>query len=92
VAETHALTLSHLGRAAALQVIQELVDGEMRVIRVRPADERRARAILQQYGDKDFSYTDATSFAIMERLGIGTAFTFDEDFHQYGFIDLAQQL
>ena len=33
---------------------------------------------------KDFSYTDATSFALMERLGLNTVFAFDEPFEQYG--------
>jgi predicted nucleic acid-binding protein len=38
--------------------------------------------------DKDFTLTDATSFAVMERLGITYAFTFDHPFTQYGFIAL----
>jgi predicted nucleic acid-binding protein len=51
-------------------------------------DERRAREIIAQYDDKDFTLTDATSFAVMERLGITYAFTFDHHFTQYGFIAL----
>lgn len=55
------------------------------LVRVTPADEQRALAILDQYDDKNFSYTDCTSFAVMDRLGIGTAFAFDGNFPQYGF-------
>jgi predicted nucleic acid-binding protein len=51
---------------------------------VTPADVRRAKAIIYQYTDKDFSLTDAISFAVMERLDIHLAFTFDRDFAQYG--------
>jgi predicted nucleic acid-binding protein len=52
---------------------------------VAHADEIRAREIIQTYQDRSFSYTDATSFAVMERLGIRRAFAFDKHFEQYGF-------
>lgn len=58
------------------------------VVRVSAADERRAQYILTQYTDKTFSYTNATSFAVMERLHIRQAFTFDDDFSQYGLLRL----
>ena len=48
----------------------------------------RLNAYLARYRDKDFTLTDATCFAIMERLGIGAAFTFDDDFRQYGVVVL----
>jgi predicted nucleic acid-binding protein len=47
-------------------------------------DERKAREIIERYQDKSFSYTDATSFALMERLGLKNAFAFDSHFRQYG--------
>jgi uncharacterized protein len=52
--------------------------------RVGVDDEDSALKILKDFTDKDFSYTDATSFAFMERLGIETAFAFDDHFVQYG--------
>ncbi len=50
-----------------------------------PGDEARAFVLLAQYADKDFSFTDPTSFAVMERLGITLAFSFDQDFVRAGF-------
>lgn len=95
VAETHALMLSRLGRARAHQMLEQFDfdagAGELTIVRVEPEDEVRAREIIRRYDDKDFSLTDATSFAVMDRLGITTAFTFDRNFVQYGLDVLAHQ-
>lgn len=84
LAETHALLLSRRGRAIALRVLEETDQSPTTMVRVSGADEARAREILRQYDDKRFSLTDATSFAIMERLSILYAFGFDRNFEQYG--------
>ena len=51
-------------------------------------DEQKAWEILLTFQDKTFSYTDATSFALMERLGILTAFSFDKHFEQYNKFEI----
>lgn len=84
VAESHALILSRRGYAAARRFLDELAAGATVVVRLRAADELRAEAIIRQHTDKRFSYTDATSFAVMERLHIRQAFTFDRNFGQFG--------
>jgi uncharacterized protein len=93
VAETHALTLNRLGRFVAARVLDDLErsaeSGDLSIIRVSVADERRARDIIRQYSDKDFSLADASSFVVMERLGISQAFSFDRHFEQYGFTVLS---
>ena len=86
VAETHALVLARTGRAVAARLLQELDRSpDTTIVRVGVEDETRAREILAQYDDKDTSLTDATSFAVMERLGIAAVFAFDRHFAQYGF-------
>lgn len=52
--------------------------------RVSEEDEERAKEIIRMYTDKDFSYTDATSFAMMERFGLTTVCAVDKDFVRYG--------
>ncbi len=89
LAETHALVLARLGRAVAGRVLRQLDDSTLTIVRASGADEQRAREILSRYDDKDFSLTDAISFAVMDRLGITQAFTFDRHFAQYGFMVLA---
>ncbi len=83
VAECHALSLSHLGADVARKW---LLENAWPVERVTMDDEVKAKEIIAQYTDKTFSYTDATSFAVMERLGLRKAFAFDPHFRQYGFL------
>jgi len=82
VAESHALALSRLGAVVARRW---LLGNVWTVERVTEEDESKAVTIVGRYADKTFSYTDATSFAVMERLGLKTAFAFDPHFSQYGF-------
>jgi predicted nucleic acid-binding protein len=78
------LILSVLGRTQAAQFLKDMHESYTAVIRVRAADEVRAKQILFQCADEDFSSADAISFAVMERFAIRLAFTFDRDFAQYG--------
>ena len=82
VAESHALLLNRIGASVARRWLFQNV---WPIERIGEDDESRAKAILRQYTDKTFSYTDATSFAVMERLGLKAAFAFDPHFRQYGF-------
>jgi hypothetical protein len=44
-----------------------------------------ARSILFRYRDKDFSFTDCTSFAVMRELKLREALAIDHHFSQMGF-------
>lgn len=82
VAETHALLIARLDASIARRW---LLANVWPIERVNEDDESRARAIIVRYSDKTFTYTDATSFVVMERLGLKTVFAFDPHFRQYGF-------
>ena len=84
IAETHALFLHRAGRFYAAHFLSQLDQSSTTIEQVTSDDERQARAILRQHDDHDFSYTDATSFAVMNRLGTRAAFTFDRNFAEYG--------
>ncbi|MFZ5632322.1 MAG: type II toxin-antitoxin system VapC family toxin [Bacillota bacterium] len=45
-----------------------------------------AWSMFQKYRDKDFSFTDCTSFVLMKKHGVDTAFVFDHHFTQAGFL------
>ena len=86
VAESHALLLSRLGAGIARDWLTKQI---WPVEPITPADEKKAKEIIQHYTDKEFSFTDATSFTVMERLGVAAAFAFDAHFKQYGLKLLA---
>ena len=44
-----------------------------------------ATAIMEKFSDKRLSLTDCASMALMRRIGLQSAFTFDADFRDCGF-------
>lgn len=55
------------------------------IVHVSPDIESQAWEVFKKYADQSFSFTDCTSFAIMQQLEINQAFTFDAHFRQFGF-------
>ena len=55
---------------------------------VTPADQDAALAWLRQHDEREYSFVDATSFAVMRRRRITEAFAFDGDFAAAGFVEL----
>jgi predicted nucleic acid-binding protein len=88
VDETYTLILTRYGYRYAIEFLDRTEAGTITVIQVTSADEANARQLLRRFSDKRYSYTDATSFVIMERLRIEAAFTFDENFAQHGLLVL----
>jgi predicted nucleic acid-binding protein len=84
-AEAHALILNRFTHQAADRFLAQLRESSApTLLYVTRDDEERALELITRYHDKNFSLVDATSFVIMERMGIPRAFTFDHNFTQYG--------
>ncbi|MBI5195795.1 MAG: PIN domain-containing protein [Nitrospirae bacterium] len=84
--EAITLLRSRLGWNIAKEFGQRLKDSQfISLITVKDDDEENAWEIFLKYKDTDFSYTDCTSFAMMERLNIDTAFSFDSHFQTMKF-------
>jgi len=86
VDETLTLLRIRLGIDAAEAWWQQ-VDGSSRLRweYVNPARADKARALFFRYRDKDFSFTDCTSFILMRELKLREALTTDRHFLQAGF-------
>ena len=71
--------------SVALKYVEHLLDNpHFQIARAEERDESRALALLRSSRDKTYSFADAVSFAVMERLDLDSAFTFDRHFKQHG--------
>jgi len=84
--ETYNLLSKTIGSKATINFSNKLKSIPfLKIASVTLSDWEKALKILEKYSDKYFSFTDCTSFALMDRLKIRTAFSFDAHFAQYGF-------
>jgi uncharacterized protein len=73
--------------ASAIEVGEGFFAGKLaQIILVEETDLREAWSIFRQFLDKDWSFTDCTSKAVMDRLEIQRAFSFDHHFRQFGSV------
>jgi predicted nucleic acid-binding protein len=71
-------------RSVSLGFLEAIEDGFCDLVRVEPGDESAAVDLLRSHGDKEYSFCDALSFVIMNRLGVEQAMAFDRDFSSHG--------
>lgn len=86
VDETLTLLRLRLGLGAA-EAWWRQIDGSARLRWERITVERfdRARQLFFRYRDKGFSFTDCTSFVVMQELRLARALATDRHFRQMGF-------
>jgi uncharacterized protein len=84
-AETYTALLVRLGRGEAIEWGKRFrAGGTIELIRLDLEIEQEAWSILESHTDKEWSYVDATSFALIERERLTAAFAFDRHFAQRG--------
>lgn len=87
--ETWTLLRRRSGHAAAvgfLERLQALPD--LQIIHVDEAIEAEAWRWLRARSEREYSFVDATSFAVMRRRRIREALAFDGDFNAAGFVEV----
>jgi len=83
--ESYTIIRMRAGHATAVHFGETLRRSQfIHIELIRPEIFEEAWKIFKAFSDHDFSFTDCTSFALMERLNIPTAFSFDAHFHKYG--------
>jgi predicted nucleic acid-binding protein len=83
--ETWQLLRHRIGRNEAERYWEALRSGGAEIEPVLAADLEIAWGIGERFREHDFSIVDRTSFAVMLRLGIRRAASFDDDFAVFRF-------
>ena len=77
------------GRAAALDFLDDLARStRVRVHFVTAEQDDEALRWLRRHDEREYSFVDAASFAVMRSLKIRQALAFDGDFTAAGFVEL----
>jgi predicted nucleic acid-binding protein len=92
VDETLTLLRARGEHRRALVLGESLFGNKLAVVyRLSANDLERGWAAFRDFHDKDWSFTDCTSKAIMELMDIRTAFAFDRHFRQFGSITVVPE-
>jgi len=82
------LLSSRVGKSRAIKlcndIIDDMKDGFLILVYIDNEIFTDALRIFIQFDDKDWSFTDCTSYIIIKRDGIDKAISFDEHFRQFG--------
>jgi uncharacterized protein len=92
VDETVTLLLVRHSHAAACDFLQAATTaGSLRLEWIDSERFHAAAALFARHGDKQWSFTDCVSFALMRELGVADAFTTDHHFRQAEFNPLMER-
>lgn len=84
--ETLTLIFARIGHSTAVACGEWLLRSAfVQVVRIEPVQWDQAWAMFRRYDDKKYSFTDCTSFVVMQQYKLVEAFTFDHHFEQMGF-------
>ena len=76
----------HHEAVAFLDMLQRTKRSEL--IRIDESLEQESLEWLRRHDEREYSFVDATSFALMRKLGIREALAFDGDFAAAGSVEL----
>ena len=86
LSETLTFLSLRVGHYAAIKFYETIHEvANLIIVYTTKKDFHQAMEIFKQYQDKDFSFVDCMSFAIMNQQNLFQAFTFDQHFAQAGF-------
>ena len=92
VDETTTLLMVRHSRAAAVDFLNSVIESEALILEWIGSEYFYAAvSLFRRHEDKQWSFTDCTSFAVMQQRKIQDSFTTDQHFRQAGFVALLKQ-
>ena len=89
VGETWTFVRRRFGHRIAVTLVDYIeATPRLRIVRATRDVERAAWEWLRLRKEREYSFVDATSFALMRSLRVREAFAFDDDFAAAGFVAL----
>lgn len=83
--ETYTGLLSRVGHFAAVDFGERIRNSRLlEVVHISENIEDEAWKLFKKYKDKSFSFTDCTSFVVMQQMNLEESFTSDHHFEQMG--------
>ncbi len=87
--ESYTIIRLRAGHRLAVEFGEELRTSDLiRIEYLTPEVIEDAWSLFKRFADKEFSFTDCTSFVLMRRLGLRETLAFDGHFTQAGFLEL----
>lgn len=83
--ETYTLLKMRGSHATAVKFMDRIDQCNMTVLRVTGNIEGAAKVVFRKFDDRKLSYTDCTSFALINCTGIEAVFSFDEHFKYHPY-------
>ena len=83
--EVYTLLKTRSSHAISVKFMDEVQKSHTSILRVTEDIEEAAKAIFRKFVDKKLSFTDCTSFALINHFHIEAVFAFDEHFRYHPY-------
>ena len=83
--EVYTLLKTRASHTTSVKFMDELQKISIIILRITQGIEESAKAIFRQFEDRKLSFTDCSSFALINNCGIDAVFAFDEHFRYHPY-------
>jgi predicted nucleic acid-binding protein len=83
--EIYTLLKTRGSHRTAVKFMDQVKDSNIVILWITDEVEQDAQDIFRRFDDKKLSFTDCTSFALINRYGIETVFAFDDHFRYHPY-------